>query len=214
VDAKFTFVHFPVHSYFVLISKDLAIQPDQAMPIIKANNMASERQIIANRINGAKSRGPITPEGKLASSGNRTVHGLLSEAIIIEGECGDRFLELHDCLIAELQPETSTEYILVENMAVSRWRTMRVWVFEYAAVYHEIRKQAGAHEGESQPTRAALAYRTLSDETHWLDLFNRYEVRFDHQFARSMQRFYQQRARRKKAGYLAEEKNWEPEENR
>jgi hypothetical protein len=174
--------------------------------------MASERQIIANRINGAKSRGPVTPEGKLISAQNRTVHGLLSEAIIIEGECGDRFLELHDSLIAELQPETSTEYILVENMAVSRWRTMRVWVLENAAVSHEIRKQAEAHEGESQPTRAALAYRTLNDETHWLDVFNRYEARFDHQFTRSMQLFYEQRARPKKAGHLAEEQNWEPDE--
>ncbi|HEY2013308.1 MAG TPA: hypothetical protein VGH38_07385 [Bryobacteraceae bacterium] len=89
---------------------------------------------------------------------------------------------------------------------------MRVWVLENAAVSHEIRKQAEGHEGESKPTRAALACRTLSDETHWLDVFNRYEARFDHQFSRAMKHFYEQRARRKKMGTMAEEPNWEPEE--
>jgi len=42
--------------------------------------MASERQIIANRINGAKSHDLITPEGRLASSRNPLTLGLLSEA--------------------------------------------------------------------------------------------------------------------------------------
>ena len=153
---------------------------------------------------------PRHPEGKLASSHNRIVHGLLSESIIIEGEVGDRFTQLHDALIAELQPETSTEYIMVENLAVSRWRIMRLWVLENAAVSHEIRKQAGSHDGESKPTRAALAYRTLSDSTHWLDLFNRYEARFDRQFSRSLQLFYAQRARRKKGLPVPEEQDWMP----
>jgi hypothetical protein len=44
--------------------------------------MSSERQINANRISGAKSHGAITPEGKLASSRNSLVHGLLSQVII------------------------------------------------------------------------------------------------------------------------------------
>ena len=75
--------------------------------------MSSERKINANRINGAKSHGPVTPAGRLASSRNSLVHGLLSEAIILEGESADRFNALHDSLIAEFQPETPTEFGLV-----------------------------------------------------------------------------------------------------
>ena len=48
------------------------------------------------------------------------------------------------------------------------------------------------------PTRAALAYRTLSDQSRWLDVFNRYEARFDRQLSRAIQRFHEVRASRKK----------------
>jgi hypothetical protein len=50
--------------------------------------MASERQIDANRVNRTKSHGPITPEGRLASSRNNLVHGVLP-AIILEGESAE-----------------------------------------------------------------------------------------------------------------------------
>jgi len=148
--------------------------------------MSSERQIIANRINGAKSHGPITPEGRLASSRNSITqngepvrpcprnaetagstsgqHGLLSEAVILQGESAERFNDLHDSLIEEFQPETPTEVGLVETMVVCRWRLMRIWILENSAVAHEIRKQAVANELGNKPTQAALAYRTLTDD--------------------------------------------------
>jgi hypothetical protein len=161
--------------------------------------MASERQIVANQINASKSRGPITPEGRLASSRNSLVHGLLSEAIVLDGESAERFNTLHDSLIAEFQPETPTECGLVETMAVCRWRLMRIWVLETSALSHEIRNKADLNQHENKPTQAALAYRSLSDGTRWLDVFNRYEARFDRQLSRAIQRFDEVRARRKKA---------------
>lgn len=160
--------------------------------------MTSNRKIKSNRLNATKSTGPRTPEGKARSSQNRRTHGLLSEAIAIEGENPARFNEIHQSLIAELQPQTPVEHILVENLAVYRWRTMRVWVLENAAVSHEIRRQSGQTEAETRPTRAALAYRALTDETRWLDVFSRYEARFDRQFSRSLQRLNEIRALRQK----------------
>ena len=56
--------------------------------------MRSELQNAASRANGAKSRGPVTPEGRLASAGNRLDHGMLADAIVIEGEAADRLAAL------------------------------------------------------------------------------------------------------------------------
>jgi hypothetical protein len=84
--------------------------------------MSSERQIIASRANGSKSRGPVTPEGKRASSRNATTHGMLADAIVMEDESEDRFRALLTALHEEFQPQTPFEESLIENMAAVRWR--------------------------------------------------------------------------------------------
>jgi hypothetical protein len=151
--------------------------------------MPSQLRSEAARRNGAKSQGPITPEGKLASAQSNLKHGLLAEAVTIDGECTERFTALQASLFERLQPEGPIETALVENMVMCRWRQMRLWVMEKSALNHEMRKQAAANRGEDKPTRAALAHRTLTDETRSLENLSRYETRFDRQFSRALQRF-------------------------
>jgi hypothetical protein len=158
--------------------------------------MRSELQIIASRANGAKSRGPATPEGRLASACNRTDHGLLAQTIALDGESEDRLAALSEAFHQRLQPRDEVELAYLETMIMCRWRLMRLWVLESAGMGHEIRKQEHMHESESKPTRAALAFRTLSDESHSLELMNRYETRFDRQFARAHQRLIDLRRQR------------------
>ena len=113
--------------------------------------MRTQNQKQASRANGAKSRGPITPEGKLASSRNATTHGMLSGTIVLGGESEERFNALLADLHAELQPQTTVEITLVENMAVARWRQMRIWGIEKANMEHQMRVGAearGASEDE------------------------------------------------------------------
>ena len=71
--------------------------------------MRTEKQIQTSRINGSRSRGPVTPQGKRNRAGIRARHRLLAE-----------YLDEH-------QPRTATEVSLIETMAVSRWRLLRVW---------------------------------------------------------------------------------------
>jgi hypothetical protein len=147
--------------------------------------MRSKLQILASRANGAKSRGAVTPEGQLASAGNRLDHGLLAEAIALDGEAADRLAALSLAFHELLQPQNEIELSHVENMIMCRWRQMRLWILESANMSHEIRRQALLHEFESKPTRAALAFRHLCDESHSLELINRYETRFNRQFIRA-----------------------------
>jgi hypothetical protein len=155
--------------------------------------MPSQPRSEAARRNGARSKGPVTPEGKLISSQNSRKHGLFADAVTIDGECTEAFTALHASLFERLQPEGPIEIALVENMVMCRWRQMRLWVMEKSALNHEMRKQSAANQAafnqEDKPTRAALAYRALTDETHSLDNLSRYETRFDRQFSRALQRF-------------------------
>jgi hypothetical protein len=112
-------------------------------PILRAlfGGMSTERQRQASRANGSKSHGPVTPEGKIASSQNAITHGMLSGTVVLKGESTDRFLGLLTALLEEFQPQTPFEESLIESMAVARWRQMRIWGMEKAAMEHEMRRQ-------------------------------------------------------------------------
>jgi hypothetical protein len=159
---------------------------------------SSERRILANRANAKKSTGPITSEGKLKSSRNAERHGMLARTIVLNGESRDRFTALLAALKEELRPQTGIESALVENMAVARWRQMRLWAMEKAGIAHEILQQESSPDSPDSvnhdaPTRAALAFRSLSDHSRSLELMNRYESRYDRQYGRALERLIQLR---------------------
>jgi len=161
--------------------------------------MSTERQKQASRANGAKSRGAVTQEGKLASSRNALKHGMLSGTIVLQGESTDRFDKLVATLYEEFQPQTPFEESLIDNMAVARWRQMRIWGMEKAGMDNEVRRQSEISTSvstEDNATRASLAFRALSDDSRTLDLINRYDSRYERQYFRAHRRFLEVRDRR------------------
>ena len=86
----------------------------------------TEKQRATSRLNGARSRGPVTARGKYISSQNATRHGLLARTLVLECETEIAFLCMLDALKEEYQPLTTTEVILVETMAAARWRILRI----------------------------------------------------------------------------------------
>jgi hypothetical protein len=158
--------------------------------------MSSELQQLASRTNGAKSHGPLTEEGKQASSRNSRRHGLLSKKVVLEGESQEEFDALLASYLEEHQPRTATEATLVENMAVARWRQERVWSLETAAFDHQIRRPKYM-EGDDFSTRTFVAFRTLADEGRSLDLLNRYDTRFERQFRAALTALLNLQSRRR-----------------
>jgi hypothetical protein len=104
--------------------------------------------------------------------------------VVLDDEDRELFATLLSTLENELNPVDETDRALIENMAVARWRLMRLWGMEKAGLCHEMEK----HESPSltSPTRAALAFRSLSDESRSLDVLGRYETRYDRQYARAL----------------------------
>jgi hypothetical protein len=68
--------------------------------------MRTEKQIAASRANGAKSRGPVSLEGKLNSSRNGLHHGILARTVVLDTESKDRFHELLHSFQDTYQPQT------------------------------------------------------------------------------------------------------------
>lgn len=94
----------------------------------------SDLKAEASRENGAKSQGPRTEEGKQRSSMNALKSGLYSKKRFIGGEREDEFQALLGAFIEHYEPEGPVEMILVDRMAVARWRTFRVERAEAAEI--------------------------------------------------------------------------------
>ncbi len=189
--------------------------PPRTIPEIICHNSAvsSKFRIAASRANGAKSRGPVTdegkriaalntihstgpvtPEGKSRVSQNTTRHGLLADSLVLEGESEARFCSLLAAFEAELQPESQIEHDQAEIMAVAHWRRMRLWSIEKAEYIEETRRRktalaqngAAVDDGETPITHLARTFRTLADESQVLHLLNRYETRFSREYVRAL----------------------------
>jgi len=135
----------------------------------------SDRKLAANRANAKNSTGP------------RHKKSLLAKAILIEGESAEHFYAFLDSVSAEFNPATPTERILIEKMAVSQWRTLRLWTIESSSINHEINRQLSATPDAAPSTRAMLAMRALGDTSKQSELLSRYEHRFDRQYRHALE---------------------------
>ena len=99
------------------------------------------RQQEASRINGAKSKGPLTPETRAISAQNHTSHGLARHQNgtfkLLPFEDLAIFEALKQSLLEEHEPETQTELILVHNMAESQWLAQRSQHFQDSCFHPE-----------------------------------------------------------------------------
>jgi hypothetical protein len=144
----------------------------------------------ASQRNGAKSHGPVTPEGKHKSSANSARYNLVSKTVVLVNERLEVFAELFASFMHEFNPQTEAQRALVESMTVARWRQMRMWALERATLHSAMLAAQAAQPENARPgTQAALAFQSLADESRTLDLLARYETRFERQFARSLHLF-------------------------
>jgi hypothetical protein len=155
----------------------------------------------ASRINGAKSRGPITPEGKAKSSQNAITHGLTASDICICVENPEEFNAFQQAYFDEFQPQTQVERDLVTEMVSAKWRQTRVWAYETALTDFRMEfMKAGLDKQWILPprTRAAIAVMEEAAPTgsHALQNFGRYEAMLGRMYHRALRTLLQLRAAR------------------
>ncbi len=153
--------------------------------------MRTPAQIAASKTNGAKSKGPVTPQGKRNSSKNAVKHGLLAANVVLETENKELFFEWLNELMEEHQPATPTEAMLVRTIASAQWRRDRIWSLQK----HQFDNDIAAHPA-APPPDAALQSLQNPDVIRTHELLLRYEVALDREISRALVRLTHLQSRR------------------
>jgi hypothetical protein len=101
----------------------------------------------ASRRNGAKSRGPKTPEGKGRSAQNALKHGLRAQKhVVLPDEDAAAFKALEAALIEELAPEGALQTVLAQRVVAATWRLERAERIEAEIFAHETQSPFGGRD--------------------------------------------------------------------
>ena len=93
----------------------------------------SPAQIEASRRNGARSKGPVTPEGKARASRNALKHGLCAmQHLVLEDEVPDDLEALIGHLTDEVGAAAEIEARLARRLAIAFWKGERAERIEVA----------------------------------------------------------------------------------
>jgi hypothetical protein len=129
--------------------------------------MPSKLKSAMSRANGAKSRGPKTPQGRATSSMNALSHGLTAKTLILPNENQDLFLEMFTAYFDLFRPANQMEIDVVCDIVANRWRLRRTWRYQTAILDVEMATQAPEfekrHEQLDEDMLGALAFLALAN---------------------------------------------------
>jgi hypothetical protein len=112
------------------------IHPNSNSPVASNNTLPalSPRKLAAQRANALKSTGPRTSQGKEIARQNSLKHGFFSCDVVnavLDGPARlDEFSTMLDALLAEYDPQSVRERILIDEVAASCWRIRRILRYE------------------------------------------------------------------------------------
>jgi hypothetical protein len=161
--------------------------------------MSSIRKIETARANGAKSRGPKTPEGRKKSSMNAIKHGLTAQTLVLPNEDPGEYRQMLDSYIQHFQPVGRIELDLIQEMAAAKWRQERLWAVEtefLAQKMQELAARLDADYPAQEIARLTLAFRSLA-ATDCLSSISRTESRLERAYSRALRNLLQVQAVRK-----------------
>ena len=164
----------------------------------------------AARLNGAKSRGPITPEGKAISSMNALRHGMCAKSLVLTNEDEVKFQIMRDGYLAHFQPVGEVELDLLEEIISARWRQRRIWTLETALLDLQMDKQVKEIDEQfkriDETTRTAIAFMSLTDTSKSLAQAARHEAMYSRQYRMAMKTLIQIQKERKESNLQNEPK--------
>ena len=119
--------------------------------------MSSLAKIQANRENSLLSTGPITPEGKAKSSLNAVKTGLTGRTVLLPSDDVEAYQNHVAGFFKQFQPVGDQEHTLVQSLADTEWRLLRIPALEQGIYALGRLELATEFSSEPDPSvRAAL----------------------------------------------------------
>ena len=161
--------------------------------------MPTDRQRESARRNGARSKGPVTPEGKAASSQNAVRHGIYSKSVVLACESQEDY----DALLAELskeyQPAGFVEAQYVRDIADARWRLQRIQAIETQWLDEMVAENQRRRKPNTVEHQVAEAWSDIARCSNKLELLARQESRLRRDIERAAKALRTTQADRRKA---------------
>jgi hypothetical protein len=101
-------------------------------------------------------------------------------------------LKLHQTFIDTHTAVTAGEHLIIEEMAVARWRLQRTWTMETALLESQMDDMTDElerdYENMNDTMRLTLAFKKLADQSPSMQVLQRYERRLTRQLERCQKR--------------------------
>ena len=159
---------------------------------------ATEAQLLANRRNAQRSKGPVTPEGKERSRANSLKHGLTGEGIVLTEEDAAEVEQMAANLESELRPSGTMGRVLVRRIATHVVRMDRSVLQETAALSDRVQQAEadfeapeGLDDVEVDRLRLEAGRRAMFDPSKEATLARKYEAAAERGFFRALKEFRQ-----------------------
>jgi hypothetical protein len=153
------------------------------------------------RINGAKSKGPKTEEGKARSRFNALRHGLAANTVCLTKQERPIFEAMVEAYNERFRPADTVEEDFIEQMCVAKWRQRRCWSMETAALNVQVRRDRRIVDQEfvelDDMTRNTLAFMSLTEKNDFLQVLGRYEANARRAYHRAVKDLRELQAGRK-----------------
>jgi hypothetical protein len=153
--------------------------------------MATEKQVIANRLNAQKSTGAINTEN---TKYNAITHSLTSKHIT-QKEDLEEINSLSEIIRAQIEPQNIFEEIALSRIIISIWKLNKILQIQSKDFYNGEKKANESLSFESFTNNELIACTKLSSNSEALQ---RYEVNAENSLHKSMNLIF--RIRKEKLG--------------
>ena len=128
-------------------------------------------------------------QARAASSRNGLNHGICSRDVVLTNEDPVAWEALRVSFHHQWLPENQVEALLVDDLAATQWKLLRAESIETAMLNSEmdilLPEVQKTFRKIDEPTRQALAFKSLADNSKTLAALERHQTRLHRQFQRT-----------------------------